>query len=221
MLVFAQKAESGDVKVERPRRFDVQLHPGDGDSAEEMTMGEGEDAALACGNELDEILRPRIDLGRRLAAWTSVFVELPVRPRLVDLLGGLALVLAVVDLAKQRGQVRLREARDLGCAPGALERARVDDIEVNLVQAIPQASGLVFAMRRQGQIGCACVASVETPLGLTVAGEIYLKTARLRAQAGLPIISGLPDRKDRLALSITAPARTRWPGRTQTNPTVA
>jgi hypothetical protein len=28
-------------------------------------------------------------------------------------------------------------------------------------------------------------------------------------QAGLPIISGRPERSDRLALSITAPARTR------------
>jgi hypothetical protein len=31
----------------------------------------------------------------------------------------------------------------------------------------------------------------------------------LERQAGLPIISGLPERRDRLALSITAPALTR------------
>jgi hypothetical protein len=43
----------------------------------------------------------------------------------------------------------------------------------------------------------------------------------LERQAGLPIISGLPERSDRLALSMTAPALTRWPGRMQTSPTAA
>jgi hypothetical protein len=43
----------------------------------------------------------------------------------------------------------------------------------------------------------------------------------LDAQAGLPIISGRPERNERLALSMTAPARTRWPGLTQTKPTAA
>ena len=92
---------------------------------------------------------------------------------------------------------------------------------MNLFQAPLQAAGLVFTMWREREVGSTCVAAVETPLGLTVTGEVYLQPARLRAQAGLPIISGLPERKDRLALSITAPARTRWPGRTQTSPTVA
>src|SRR5260370_13187012 len=43
----------------------------------------------------------------------------------------------------------------------------------------------------------------------------------VEGQAGLPIISGRPERSERLALSMTAPARTRWPGRMQTSPTAA
>jgi hypothetical protein len=92
---------------------------------------------------------------------------------------------------------------------------------MNLLEAALQARGLVFTVRREWQVGGACVAAVEAPFGLTVTGEVNLQPARLCGQAGLPIISGLPERKDRLALSITAPARTRWPGRTQTSPTVA
>ncbi len=79
-----------------------------------------------------------------------------------------------------------------------------------------QAGRLLLTLGRQRQVGRAGVPSVETPFSLAVTREIELD-----AQAGLPIISGLPERNERLALSITAPARTRWPGRTQTKPTEA
>src|SRR5439155_1859547 len=68
----------------------------------------------------------------------------------------------------------------------------------------------------QWQVGLSGMTAVEAPLGLAMTGEVDGSR-----QAGLPSISGRPERSDRLAPSITAPARTRWPGRTQTRPTVA
>ena len=46
--------------------------------------------------------RPRVDLRGRLAAGAAVLVELPTRSRFANLLGGQALVVAVVDLAQER-----------------------------------------------------------------------------------------------------------------------
>src|SRR4029077_10709278 len=68
----------------------------------------------------------------------------------------------------------------------------------------------------QREIGAAGVLAGAAPFGLAMAGEIDVER-----QGGLPIISGRPERSDRLALSMTAPARTRWPGRMQTRPTAA
>ena len=61
-----------------------------------------------------------------------------------------------------------------------------------------------LATRGQRDVRGSGVTSGKTPLGLAMASEIELE-----AQAGLPIISGRPERSERLALSITAPARTR------------
>jgi hypothetical protein len=79
-----------------------------------------------------------------------------------------------------------------------------------------EGSSLGFTFWREWQIRAACVLAAERPLRLAVTAEVDLER-----QAGLPIISGRPDRSDRLALSMTAPARTRWPGRMQTRPTAA
>src|ERR1700730_1950097 len=166
---------------------------------------------------------------RWLASWAAVLVELPTWVQPLDLLPGHALEFAVVDFAKERRQLRVGKAGDLSCAPGALERARVDRVEVDFLQTVFETCCLLLTVRREGQIGAAGVATVKTPFGLAVASEIDLECDLLvrsvlrwlSAQAGLPIISGLPERRERLALSMTAPARTRWPGRMQTNPTVA
>jgi hypothetical protein len=62
----------------------------------------------------------------------------------------------------------------------------------------------LLTARCQGEVRVAGVASVGAPFGLAMADEVDLER-----QAGLPIISGRPERSDRLALSMTAPARTR------------
>lgn len=63
---------------------------------------------------------------------------------------------------------------------------------------------VLLATRRQREVGRTRVAAGEAPLGLPVADDVELER-----QAGLPIISGRPERSDRPALSMTAPARTR------------
>jgi hypothetical protein len=63
----------------------------------------------------------------------------------------------------------------------------------------------VFAVWGEGDVGVSGVPAGGAPLGLAVAGKVDL----YGAQAGFPIISGRPERSERLALSITAPARTR------------
>jgi hypothetical protein len=87
---------------------------------------------------------------------------------------------------------------------------------VHLLEWSFQTRRLRLAIRGQRQIGLTRVPAAEAPFGFAVTGEVNLD-----AQAGLPIISGRPERSERLALSITAPARTRWPGLTQTRPTEA
>src|SRR5205807_6644516 len=98
----------------------------------------------------------------------------------------------------------------------ALHGTRVDRVELHAAEPAAQLPRIVLTPGGEGQVRGARVLSREAPLGLAVAGEIQVD-----AQAGLPIISGRPERRERLALSITAPARTRCPGLTHTSPTAA
>jgi hypothetical protein len=134
----------------------------------------------------------------------------------VDRFRGYSFVITVVDLAQQRRDLMVCKARDLGGACRTLEGTRIDDIKVGALKPRAERSRLFFAVSRQGKVGATGVTAVERPLRLAVSGEVDLER-----QAGLPIISGLPERSDRLALSMTAPALTRWPGRMQTSPTAA
>src|SRR4029077_1748819 len=118
-----------------------------------------------------------------------VLVKLPARTGFVDRRGGQSLVRAVLDLAKQRRELRVGKSRDLGCVPGTLQRARVNGIEAELGEAVAQRCSLLLAVSCERQVGASSVAAVEAPLGLAMTGEIDFE-----AQAGLPIISGLPDR---------------------------
>jgi hypothetical protein len=146
MFVTPQDAEGGDVEVKRYGCLDVEIHPGDGNGTEEVAVRERKNPAVAAGRECDEVRSPRIDLRRRLAAWGSVFEKLPDGSRFVDRLRGYALVIAVLDLAQQRRQLRVGEARDRGGETGALKRARVHRVEVDCLEAIAQSGGLLFAM---------------------------------------------------------------------------
>ena len=122
----------------------------------------------------------------------------------MNLSGRDAFVKAVIDFTQERGELRIRKAGNLSRAHGALKRTGEHRLEAHATQPQAQGTGFVFALRRQREIGAACVLAGAAPFGLAVTGEIDIER-----QAGLPIISGRPERSDRLALSMTAPARTR------------
>ena len=108
------------------------------------------------------------------------------------------------------------KASDVGGARRALERTRIDNVKIDAREPGAERCRLFFAVPRQGKVGATSVTAIESPLRLAMSGEVDLER-----QAGLPIISGLPERNERLALSMTAPALTRWPGRIHTSPTAA
>src|ERR1043165_6340600 len=126
----------------------------------------------------------------------------------MDLLAGQSFVATVVRLLEKGRDLGSAEARELRGAPGSLHRARVGAVEAESPKPGPEQARLRLALARQREVGGPCVAAGQTPLGLAVTSEVELE-----AQAGLPIISGRPERRERPALSSTAPARTRWPGR--------
>src|SRR5207245_1056824 len=216
LVVVPQAAQGGDVELQSGSDGDLQAEPGCADGPQDVAVGKGDDPT-ACGlAQADEFKGALVDLRRGFSSRAAVPVELPARPLGVDFLGGDALVLTVVELAQKRGQPRMLEAGDLGGVNRALQRAGEDRIEGHSAQARLQGSSLGFALWRQWQIRAACVLATERPFRLAVTDEVDVER-----QAGLPIISGRPERRDRLALSMTAPARTRWPGRMQTRPTAA
>src|ERR1044072_4155458 len=121
----------------------------------------------------------------------------------MDLPAGKSFVAAVVRLLEQRRYLGGGETGELRGAPGALHGARIDAVEVDSAKSRSQRARLGLALGGQREVGGSCVAAGETPLGLAVPGEIELE-----AQAGLPIISGRPDLRERTATSSPTHART-------------
>jgi hypothetical protein len=216
VLVMPQHAQRGHVQQQPGRGGDVDAHPGNGHGAEDVAVRECQHAPVPGGCEGDEIERSLVYLCGCLAAGATVFVELPILARCMDLLRGDAFVIAVVNLAQEWREMRVGKAGDLGRMRCASQWARVHDVEFEACEPSPERCRFLFTVGREGQIGVPGVTAVERPLCLAVAGEVDLER-----QAGLPIISGRPERSDRLALSMTAPALTRWPGRMHTSPTAA
>src|SRR5438128_1600390 len=105
-------AQRRDVEAEFGRGCDVERQPGDTNRPKDVSMREDEDVAAAgraTVREIDELLGSCVDLRRRLASGTSVVVDLPARPRGSNLGAGQTLVLAVVELSKQVGDLRVWE----------------------------------------------------------------------------------------------------------------
>src|SRR5207248_3708427 len=126
-------------------------------------------------------------------------------------------VLAVIPLPQQRLHDWIREAGKLGGAVGAPEGAGVDGGELLGRQPPAQAPGSLLALRQQGHVGEPGVAPAAAPFGLAVAGEEEVEVGG----GYRPSTSGRPVRRPRAAASITAPARKRLAGLTQTSPTAA
>lgn len=167
-------------------------------------MPEREHRSAARRRELDERARALVNLRGRLTAGAAVAVEVPARAALLDLRAREALVRAVVELFQERSDGRVREAGDLSRLERALQRAAVDAVRSDRLELRLQVDRVLQAARGQRQVGAAGVLTAEAPLGLAVTDEVDGER-----QAGFPSISGRPERSDRLALSMTAPARTR------------
>lgn len=131
VAVIAKLAQRRDVQHQARRDADVGTDPCRADRAEDVPVGEGEHETARLARERKERLRPLIDLGWGLAARTAVLVNLPARVRLMDLPRGLALIVPVVDLPQEIGDLRVREAGELSGSPRPLHRARVDSVEMD------------------------------------------------------------------------------------------
>ena len=149
MVVETKDAQGCDIEGQRGSRLDIQPHPRNGDGANEVAVREREDPAVDCAGKPDELLRPCIDLCRRFASGAPILVELPIGSRFADCLRGEALVFAVLDLPKKGSQLRIREACDLSGVRGSLQRARVDHVEFNFLEAASQALGLLLTVSCQ------------------------------------------------------------------------
>src|SRR5260370_39796061 len=90
---------------------------------------------------------------------------------LVNLSGRDAFVLAVIDFAEQRRQLRIRESGYLSGAGGTLERAREHRVECQSTEPLAEGTRLVFALGQKGEGGAAGVLARAAPVGLASAGE--------------------------------------------------
>src|SRR4029077_4632514 len=119
-----------------------------------------------------EALGSCVDIGRRLAAGASVAVDLPARTRGPDLGAGQTFVLAVVELSKQVGDLRIWEPGQLRSAASALHRARENRRELQSSKPQSKRGRPFLTARRQWQVGAPCMTAVEAPLGLAMTGEV-------------------------------------------------
>ena len=204
LRVLLKTAQRGHVELQARGDCDAELEPGDSDRSKDVAVGKREHAAAGSLTQADEPERAGIDLSGGLPTGTSVFEQLPAWLPFVNVRGCDPFVLAVIEFAEQWRHRRIRETGDLGRAPGPLKGAGEHSIEGQSSEPRTEGAGVRFALGREGKIGDSCVLAGEAPLRLAVPSEVDVER-----QAGLPIISGLPERNERLALSMTAPARTR------------
>src|SRR5262249_47343558 len=127
---------------------------------------------LQAGQPGQEALGACVDLRRSFAAGAAVDVELPARPVLPDLRAGQALVVAVVELPKQRRDLRTIEARKLRRPDRAFQVTGIDRRELDAPQEPPQVARLLLTLRQQRQIGAARVLTGVGPGSVTVANQV-------------------------------------------------
>ena len=92
----------------------------------------------------------------------------------MDLLGGQALVTAVVGLLQQGRDLRIGKAGPLGGATRPLHGARIDGVEMQSAEAGRERPGFCFALLRQGYVGLSGVAARGAPLRLAMPREVDL-----------------------------------------------
>ncbi len=208
-----QNRERGGVRGDPGGCLDVKAYVRHRHGPQRVAVPEGQNLGAMGLGQSQEGERPGIDLRRRLPVRATVPKEIPAWPLGPDFGAGLALVIAVVELPEKICDGGLREARQLGGATGADQRAGVDGVEGDDGQVPAQVPRLVLPTLGQRQVRPPGVPAAQAPVGLAVPSQI--ETVQR------PSSSGRPERRLRPAASITAPARRRSPWCTQTRPTAA
>ena len=138
---------------------------------DEVAVAEDEDVAVPQVEPGQEVTGTTEYGGRRFAARAAVVPELPARPLGAYLLGGYALVVAVIPLGQERIDDRRTEAGQPGGVTGAPQRARVDGRELLLAQPPAERPRPLLTLREKGQVCPGCVFAACRPFGLAVASQ--------------------------------------------------
>src|SRR5258706_13886391 len=153
LRILLKTAQGGHVELQARGNGDVKPEPCDGDRSKDVAVTKCEHATAGGFTQADEPERAGVDLRGSLPAGTSVFEQLPARLPFVNLRRGDPFIRAVIDFAEQWRQRRVRETRDLGCAPCALKRAGEDRIEGQSTESSPEGTRLGPAPGREGEVG--------------------------------------------------------------------
>ena len=121
----------------------------------------------------DGLVGPLADLGDGLAARATVRPDQPVGHRLADLVGRGALVVAVVPLGQQRGDLVDLEPGQFGGhqrpAPWAADHQRLAKLQVG--QRLLGQPGLLAALFGEVQFGAAGVLTGHRPFGFAMSKQ--------------------------------------------------
>src|SRR6266704_2364815 len=101
--VVSQAAQRCHVELEPGGSRDVEAHPRHPHRTQDVPVRKGKHAAADGLAQEDDLEGSGIDLRRRFAAWAAIEIELPAGVSGANLFARDAFVLAVIDLAKQRG----------------------------------------------------------------------------------------------------------------------
>src|SRR5579864_5597345 len=174
-VFVAEDADGSGVEGEAARLLGRQAQVGHGQHPQDVAVGEEEHVAVPVlrVDVVDEALAPGGCAVQRLAAGRTVGEEVPPGSLGADVVTRPPLVLAVVDLGEQVGDLRHLEtgqARRLnGPVSGAGQHAQGRDFEAP--EPLGEEPGPLLALTREGDVGAAGVAPVARPLGLPVANE--------------------------------------------------
>src|SRR5215470_279298 len=174
-LPLPQDVDGGGVERQDRGGADLEAHPGDRQSPQKVTVRERDRRRLLPGEPAQERPSAGIDLCWRLAAWAAVCIDLPSRPLGPDVGAGQALIVSVVELPQERRYGGPVEARELGCAEGPLQVARVRSAEMDRAQHPPEPAGLLLALRQQRQVGPAGVLPGPRPGRSAVAHQVKIE----------------------------------------------
>jgi len=173
LLAFpAEHRQAGRVECEQCAAFGRKADPSRGQHAQLMAVPEHGGDAVEGDQPRDDVIGAPTHVCCGLAARTAVRPDRPAGPVLADLRRRTALVVAVVPLTKIVDDLRVRgETGELARHPGALQRAREDEVEPPVGQPPPELLGRRPTGFGQRHVGRAGVPAGRAPLRLAVSDK--------------------------------------------------